>query len=382
MRPPLQPFGPVQIYLFQNDQQTGPYTEQQICDLLAAGSLQSTDVCWHEGLSDWQPLQSVISFRSSGPEIPNISLSAPSQPAPTVVQTNVRQGALIGGIVCFVIAIVVMFSSMWLFFIYGPLFLVSFVLSVVALAQKRILGGILLLLATLIVPSVLGLYLFLTRTTEALAASAGPSVTASTETAVQPAATALPPNSPVASAGDVTSQFSPPSTPEGEPTPTELPSAKNAELDAKKGFRNYKLGTPIGDFNPNDLEAGRAFVETDAKPYFVKNFDPKLGAAEIEAIQLSFNEGLLERVIVRVQGEQNALALRETLIVGYGQPITNRSFMSETTRWEGDDCTLSLNNELMGGASAHFSSKSVDQTIKETKLKKAKEEAATGAGAL
>jgi hypothetical protein len=56
--------------------------------------------------------------------------------------------------------------------------------------------------------------------------------------------------------------------------------------------------------------------------------------------------------------------------------------MSETTRWEGDDCTLSLNNELMGGASAHFSSKSVDQTIKETKLKKAKEEAATGAGAL
>ena len=110
MRPPLQPFGPVQIYLFQNDQQTGPYTEQQIRDLLAAGSLQSTDVCWHEGLPDWQPLESVISFRSSGPEIPNISLSAPSQPAPTVVQTNVRQGALIGGIVCFVIAIVVMFS--------------------------------------------------------------------------------------------------------------------------------------------------------------------------------------------------------------------------------------------------------------------------------
>ena len=114
----------------------------------------------------------------------------------------------------------------------------------------------------------------------------------------------------------------------------------------------------------------------------MKNFDPKLGAAEIETIQLSFNEGLLQRVIVRVKGEQNALALRETLIVGYGQPITNRTFMSETTRWEGDDCTLSLNNELIGGASAHFSSKSVDQTIEETKLKKAKEEAATGAGAL
>jgi len=49
-------------------------------------------------------------------------------------------------------------------------------LSIVAMAQKRVLGGILLLLATLVIPSVLGLYLFTTRTTDALVAMSSESV--------------------------------------------------------------------------------------------------------------------------------------------------------------------------------------------------------------
>ena len=52
----------MQFYLYQNDQQVGPYTESQIKEMVAAGSIQETDICWHEGLSDWQPLNAVISF--------------------------------------------------------------------------------------------------------------------------------------------------------------------------------------------------------------------------------------------------------------------------------------------------------------------------------
>ena len=371
----------MQIYLYQNEQQTGPYSEEQIRQLIAAGTIQTNDVCWHEGLSDWQPLETVISFQQ---QAAHPGAFTPQQAAPAVVQTNVKQGALIGGVACFAIGIILMFLSMWSFVIYGPLFLVAFILSIVAMAQRRVLGGILLLLATLVVPTILGLYLFATRTTEALTASEASSAATASQPADQAEQTALPEASPVASGGSVADIPSPStsSTPKNEPPQIERRPAKNPELDTKMGFRNYKLGTAIGDFNPDDLQAGQAFVKTDMKPYFAKNFDPKIGAAEIDAIQLNFNEDILESVIVRVKGEQNTLALKETLIAGYGQPDETNTFMTETIRWEGDDCILSLDKELMGGANARFSSKSVDKKIKDIKMKKAKEEAASGAGSL
>ena len=366
----------MQIYLYQNEQQTGPYTEEQIRQLVAAGTIQTNDVCWYEGLSDWKPLDTVISFQPSVPQASHPSAFGSHQVSPAVVQTNVKQGALIGGIACFAIGIILMFLTMWSFIIYSPLFLAAFILSIVAMAQRRVLGGILLLLATLVAPTILGLYLFATRTTEALAASVDSlesTTSRRTDQAESPAsggsATDTPPSS--------TS-----STPKNAPTQVERRSTKNPELDAKMGFRNYKLGTPLGDFTPDDLESVEALIKTDMKPYLAKNFDQKLGAAEIEEIQLNFNEDLLEKVIVRVKGEQNALALKETLIAGYGQPDKTKSFMTETIRWEGDDCILTLDKELMGEANARFSSKSVDQKIKEIKMKKAKEEASSGADSL
>lgn len=84
------------------------------------------------------------------------------QPA-TEVQTNVKQGGLIGAFACFVIGLLFMVWSMLSFIIYGPLFFAAFVLSIIAMAQKRILGGLLMLLATLIIPPVIGLYLAASR---------------------------------------------------------------------------------------------------------------------------------------------------------------------------------------------------------------------------
>ncbi len=73
---------------------------------------------------------------------------------PHFVRTNVQQGAVIGGWVCFALAVVLMFISLWTVFVFGPLLLASFILSIVAMAQKRILGGVVLLLCTIIVPPI------------------------------------------------------------------------------------------------------------------------------------------------------------------------------------------------------------------------------------
>jgi hypothetical protein len=69
-----------------------------------------------------------------------------SQPVPP------KQGAIIGGWLCFAIGMGVMYFSLWLMPIYAAALLVAFVLSIVALAQRRILGGLVLLLVTIIVP--------------------------------------------------------------------------------------------------------------------------------------------------------------------------------------------------------------------------------------
>ncbi len=71
------------------------------------------------------------------------------------VKTNVKQGALIGAVACFAIGIILMFISLWSFIIYSPLFLAAFILSIVAMSQKRVAGGLIMLLLTLIVPPVL-----------------------------------------------------------------------------------------------------------------------------------------------------------------------------------------------------------------------------------
>ena len=66
-----------------------------------------------------------------------------------------KQGALIASVVCFLLAVGLLFFSLLTFFIYGPLFLAAFILSIVAMAQKRVAGGVTMLLLTLIVPPIL-----------------------------------------------------------------------------------------------------------------------------------------------------------------------------------------------------------------------------------
>jgi uncharacterized protein YgiM (DUF1202 family) len=76
------------------------------------------------------------------------------------LQTNVKQGAIIGGWVCFGVGILFMVHSLWAFIFYVPLFLAAFVLSIVAIAQRRGGGGLPLLLCCVIIPPIAFVYCF------------------------------------------------------------------------------------------------------------------------------------------------------------------------------------------------------------------------------
>jgi hypothetical protein len=65
-------------------------------------------------------------------------------------QNSSGSGASIGGWICWTAGIAFVFVPLPTFFIYGPLFLVAFILGIVAIAQKRLGSGIGLLLATII----------------------------------------------------------------------------------------------------------------------------------------------------------------------------------------------------------------------------------------
>ena len=75
-------------------------------------------------------------------------------------------GVLVGGWVCMLLGIGLMFLSLWTVIFYAPLFLVAFILAIVAMSQSRVGAGITLLLSSLFVPFILFVSLGAVRTKE------------------------------------------------------------------------------------------------------------------------------------------------------------------------------------------------------------------------
>jgi len=74
------------IYLYLNDQQTGPYTEEQLRTMLVSGTINTEQLSWHEGLAEWQPLKTILSIAP----IP----SPPQLIAPTTVTTQLTSKSI------------------------------------------------------------------------------------------------------------------------------------------------------------------------------------------------------------------------------------------------------------------------------------------------
>jgi uncharacterized RDD family membrane protein YckC len=94
------------IHIAKNGQKMGPYSEAQVREMLAAGSIVGTDLAWHEGLADWKPVAAVLSAASS-PAAP-VSQLVPGVAVidPNLADRGSRLGAVLidGLIACICVA--------------------------------------------------------------------------------------------------------------------------------------------------------------------------------------------------------------------------------------------------------------------------------------
>ena len=68
----------MQIHIGRNNQQLGSFTVQQVLGGLASGQFLPTDIAWHEGLGDWEPLSSLAALNAAEP--PPVAAAPPPVP--------------------------------------------------------------------------------------------------------------------------------------------------------------------------------------------------------------------------------------------------------------------------------------------------------------
>ena len=89
----------MQIHVAKNGQKMGPYSEAQVREMLASGSIAGTDLGWHEGLADWVPLSSLLAGAApiSAANIPAAPLAVVPGPAidPNLADRGARLGAVL-----------------------------------------------------------------------------------------------------------------------------------------------------------------------------------------------------------------------------------------------------------------------------------------------
>lgn len=150
-------------YLSRDGQQQGPYSEDELRSWISSGEVAPQEQIWQEGWSEWRPISEALNLPTIAPTgsppaahqiVPHQQQAAPQQTV-VHVHSETKQGALIGGWICFAIGLIIqVISASLLIPIYAILYTVSLILSVVAMSQRRILGGVLLLIASLAVPTI------------------------------------------------------------------------------------------------------------------------------------------------------------------------------------------------------------------------------------
>lgn len=57
----------MKLYVHHDGQQLGPYSLEDVLSQLSAGTIQPTDLAWHEGALEWQPLASIPAIARNAP---------------------------------------------------------------------------------------------------------------------------------------------------------------------------------------------------------------------------------------------------------------------------------------------------------------------------
>jgi hypothetical protein len=310
----------------------------------------------------------------------------PAVVIPKEVQTNVKQGALIGGCVCFFVAAVCLVAPFPTFFLWMPLALAAFILSIAAMSQGRVAGGLALLLVTIIGVPILWVYgvqQFGKAFSEALKTSTHES-TPSLKTASESPTTektSVPVR--VASQADGFSEQSTAPTAASIPAEAKPSAQEPTALDVKGGFREYRLGIRKSEI-PEALTQQHSFAK-DAEEYSVENFNHALGTFQIDAIRLEFDHslGIVKEVSVSVKGKQDVEGVLEAFKIAYGEPEKG-GIGDVVYSWRGADIELrySVDSFLDTTATATWTSKKVDKLIEEDRTRRAKQGATDAAKGL
>ena len=91
----------MQIYLARNNQQAGPYSVEQLNQMLASQQVLLTDLIWHQGLAEWKALgeltQGQFVYYPAGYTAPDLTNTAQSSHAyhnPTITHTHVNRPSI------------------------------------------------------------------------------------------------------------------------------------------------------------------------------------------------------------------------------------------------------------------------------------------------
>ncbi|MFN0074997.1 MAG: DUF4339 domain-containing protein [Prosthecobacter sp.] len=91
----------MQFHVAQNGEKTGPFDRDEVYRRLVVGELKPTDLGWHEGLAEWEPLSKLVP-----PQAPPLTASTPVfAPAalplhPSAAEAPGTSGLAIGSLVC------------------------------------------------------------------------------------------------------------------------------------------------------------------------------------------------------------------------------------------------------------------------------------------
>ena len=82
-----------------------------------------------------------------------------------------QRGPIIGGWTCFAIGFIILILFSWPFYIHFAFFVLALILSIEAMSEQKLIGGLSLLLTTLLLPTLVGfglLFLQLNKDVESI----------------------------------------------------------------------------------------------------------------------------------------------------------------------------------------------------------------------
>ncbi len=94
----------MQIYLARNNQQAGPYTLEELNQMLATQQVLLTDLAWHQGMKEWKPLGELTQGKfvyqpqlapTAQPPLPEFNTAPQAESVTTTSTTAIKKAGVV-----------------------------------------------------------------------------------------------------------------------------------------------------------------------------------------------------------------------------------------------------------------------------------------------